>query len=623
VTSEFSSGTVVAGCRIDGIVGRGGMGVVYRALQLSLERPVALKAIAPEFADDVMFRERFKRESRIAASIEHPNVIPVYEAGEGEGILYLVMRYVEGTDLGAVIDADHGLEPARACRILGQVAQALAAAHRRDLLHRDVKPPNVLIDDRDHAYLTDFGVARSAGASSGLTRTGAVVGTVDYLAPERIQEQGGDGRSDVYALGCVLFETLTGRVPFERDNEMAKMYAHLSAPVPSARELAPEVPEELDALTRRAMAKAPEERVPSAAAFAEELGELAKRAAATQPAPRPDLAAPAEPPPPRPSPPRRRRSLPLALGGAALVVVAAVLVLVLSGGGGSSGGDSDPAFRQVASTQLDPGPDGMAVDAAAGTVWVANNLTDEAVAVDAARLSQRKGVALGGEPDSVAVGFGSVWVTKTAADSVAQIDPASRTVTRTIPVGDEPEGIAVSDDFVWVVNGAGGSVTRIDGDGDVVGTTDVGVRPVQAAVAGDGVWITLSHQDRVVELDARTGEPIAGHVAKIQGQPRGIAFDGTRLWVAATGANDLASFRPEDPANVAHIDVPSPREVEIGLNAVWVTTGDDGHLVAIDPKARRQVARFAVGTPTFGVAVGGGAAWSAGSDGRLVEVKAK
>jgi YVTN family beta-propeller protein len=618
--AELPPGAVFAGCRVEAVAGRGGMGVVYRATQLSLDRAVALKAIAPEFADDVMFRERFKRESRIAASIEHPNVIPVYEAGEGEGTLYLIMRYIEGTDLRALIDAEGGLDPTRAARIVAQVAQALAAAHRRDLLHRDVKPANVLLDrvgGRDHAYLTDFGVARSAGASSGLTRTGAVLGTVDYLAPERIQEQGGDGRSDVYALGCVMFEALTGRVPYERDNEMAKMYAHMSAPVPSVRELSSDVPEELDALTRQAMAKDPAERIESAEALAGALGELTKpRATTAQESPRTPPAAALPPEAPR----GRRRTPLLAAGGVLVAALAVVLVLVLSGGGSSSSSGS-PAFRQAASAQIGAGPDGMALDNGTGTLWIANNSTDAAIAVDPERLRQRARVALGGEPDSVAVGFGSVWVTKSDADSVAKIDATSRAVTRTIPVGEAPEGIAVSDEFVWVVNGDGNSVTRVDQDGDVAGTTEVGTRPVQAAVAGDGVWVTLSHDDRVIELDARTGEPIAGHVAKIQGQPRGIAFDGTRLWIAATGANAVASFRPDDPANVARIEVPSPREVAVGLGAVWVTTGDDGNLVAIDPKARREVGRFPVGAPTFGVAVGGGAAWSASGDGHLIKVQ--
>ena len=192
--ADLAQGSVVAGYRIEAVLGRGGMGVVYLATQLSLDRPVALKVIAPELAGDVTFRERFKRESRIAASIEHPNVIPVYEAGEGDGLLYLTMRYVEGTDLKALLEADGTIEPARAARLLAQVAAALAAAHRRDLMHRDVKPANVLVDrqdGREHAYLTDFGIARHVAATSALTQTGSVVGTIDYLAPERIIEGGG------------------------------------------------------------------------------------------------------------------------------------------------------------------------------------------------------------------------------------------------------------------------------------------------------------------------------------------------------------------------------------------------------------------------------------------------
>ncbi len=299
--AELVPGSVVAGCRVEAVVGRGGMGVVYRATQLSLERMVALKAIAPELADDPTFRERFKRESRIAASIEHPNVIPVYEAGEGEGVLYLIMRYVEGTDLRALIDAEGRLSPERGTRIVAQVAAALAAAHRRDLIHRDVKPANVLIDasgERDHAYLTDFGIARNAAATSALTRTGSVIGTLDYLAPERIEDQRGDGRSDVYALGCVLFEALTGTLPYARDNDAAKMFAHLTAPVPSARALTPGVPEELDSLAMRAMAKDPAERFPTA-------GEMAQ--ALTDTLPQRPVRPDAKPRRRRPPRPRRRR----------------------------------------------------------------------------------------------------------------------------------------------------------------------------------------------------------------------------------------------------------------------------------------------------------------------------
>src|SRR3954454_5039521 len=256
--SALSAGQEIGGYRIDDVAGRGGMGVVYKATQLALDRTVALKLIAPEVADDEDFRERFKRESRIAASIEHPNVIPVHEAGEVEGRLYIVMRYVDGTDLRELVAREGPLAPERAARIVAQVAEALDAAHARGLVHRDIKPANVLIARRgetDHVYLTDFGLTKHSSGESGLTKTGQWVGTLDYVAPEQIEGGAVDARTDVYALGAVLYQALTGRVPFERDTEVSKMWAHISDPPPSAVAKRPELPRALDAVIARAMAK--------------------------------------------------------------------------------------------------------------------------------------------------------------------------------------------------------------------------------------------------------------------------------------------------------------------------------------------------------------------------------
>src|SRR3954449_2963624 len=284
--AEPTSGSVVAGCRLEEEIGRGGMGVVYRATDQSLERTVALKLIAPELTTNPDFRERFKRESRLAASIEHPNVIPVYDAGETDGLLYLVMRYVEGTDLRALIRSEGPLEPPRAARIVAQVASALAAAHRRGLIHRDVKPANVLIESEganEHAYLTDFGIARDVGGTA-LTRTGMLVGTMDYIAPERLGDRPGDGRSDIYALGCVLFEALTGRVPFPRDSDVVKMYAHMNEPVPSVREIRPDVPQALANAAAKAMAKNPDHRYDTADELAATLRSEATTLSGVRPA---------------------------------------------------------------------------------------------------------------------------------------------------------------------------------------------------------------------------------------------------------------------------------------------------------------------------------------------------
>ena len=193
------------------------MGVVYRATELSLGRPVALKLLMPDRARDQEFRERFQRESRMAAAIDHPNVIPVYAAGEYDGFLYLVMRYVGGTDLHRLLRDEGALEPGRAARLVAQVAAALDAAHAAGLVHRDVKPANVLLAD-DHAYLSDFGLTRLAGSDTQLTESGRWIGTVEYCSPEQLRGERTDARADVYSLGCVLFAALTGRAAVrERD----------------------------------------------------------------------------------------------------------------------------------------------------------------------------------------------------------------------------------------------------------------------------------------------------------------------------------------------------------------------------------------------------------------------
>jgi len=269
-------GTEIGGCLIEEEIGRGGMGVVFRATQLRLGRRVALKLIAPELARDEGFRRRFERESRVAASIDHPHVVPLYEAGEEHGQLFLTMRYVEGTDLDEVIAAGRGLEPARAARIVQQVSSALDAVHRQGLVHRDVKPANVLLSGEgvdEHAYLSDFGLTKEAASKSALTHTGHWVGTADYVAPEQLEGKPIDARTDVYALGCLLYQALTGSVPFP-GTELTKMWGHVNSPPPAPSAGDPGSPA-FDAVVARSMAKDPEERFPSAG----DLGRAAEAAA--------------------------------------------------------------------------------------------------------------------------------------------------------------------------------------------------------------------------------------------------------------------------------------------------------------------------------------------------------
>ena len=341
-----------------------------------LDRRVALKLVAPDAAADEVFRARFTHESRIAASIEHPNVVPIYAAGEHEGIPFIAMRYVSGSDLNRKLISAGRLEPERAVALIGQVAAGLDAIHAAGLVHRDVKPANVLLsgsEASEHAYITDFGVARNVASTSGLTKTGRFVGTLDYVAPEQIRGGEVDARADVYALGCLLFKLLSGEVPFPRDGEAARLYAHLNDEPPAASLFTPMVPKALDRVIGRAMAKSPDDRYPSAgdlgraadAACSGSEIELAERtvatgAAATGTAETPTVAGAGSgsaatapiaetaetrrataPPPQPPERPASRRG-PLALIGvlAAVALVGGAIALLAGGG---NGGGATPA----------------------------------------------------------------------------------------------------------------------------------------------------------------------------------------------------------------------------------------------------------------------------------------
>ena len=354
---QLGPGEEFGGYRIEGEVGRGGMGLVYRARQRRPDRIVAIKLIAPALAADPAFRARFEQESTTAAQIEHPNVIPVYEVGEEDDLLYIAMRYVDGVDLGGLIAKSGPLAPERAAHLVSQVAEALDAAHARGLVHRDVKPGNILVAASDHVYLTDFGLTKRTAETRGQTATGMFVGTVDYIAPEQIESRRVDARADIYALGCVLYKTLSGSVPFPRDSDLATLYAHIHDPLPPL----PGVPEPLAAAVVRATAKRPADRYLSAgdfgrAALAGAAGRtdhgpgrtVATQGAAIADAQAPTVlagvaptvpagVAPTERPEARPHKPGRPwRSWAVPVGAAAFVAVIAAGVAIALGSGGST-----------------------------------------------------------------------------------------------------------------------------------------------------------------------------------------------------------------------------------------------------------------------------------------------
>ncbi len=276
VAGSFAAGARVAGYRVEKQLGQGGMAVVYLARDERLDRLVALKVLAPALATDEEFRRRFIRESRAAAAVDDPHIIPVFEAGETDGLLYIAMRYVPARDVLTIMNDGGPLPPGRAAAVISQVASALDAAHAAGLVHRDVKPANMLVDVRpgrpDHVYLSDFGLSKKTlTTSAGLTGKGHFLGTPDYTSPEQIQGKPPDGRADQYGLACAAFELLTGAPPFRREEATAVMYAHLSEPPPSAISRRADLPAAVDQVLARALAKAPADRYPSCQGFADAL----------------------------------------------------------------------------------------------------------------------------------------------------------------------------------------------------------------------------------------------------------------------------------------------------------------------------------------------------------------
>ena len=348
--SESAIGSQIAGYRLEGQIGRGGMAVVYRAYDSRLDRYVALKILAPGLALDDAFRQRFIRESRAAAAVDHPNIIPVFDAGEANGVLFIAMRFVQGGDVRTLLDTEGRLPAARAGGITSQVASALDAAHARGLVHRDVKPGNMLLDPtagggRDHVYLSDFGLSKQSLSQTGLTAQGQFLGTLDYVAPEQVEGRAVDGRADQYALACAAFELLSGAPPFKRDGGLAVVWAKLSEDPPPLSPRRGDLPAAIDGVMRRGMARVPADRFGNCGEFATALREVlgldsGPKSVPPVPPPPTEIAMPAVSPG---APPAGGGSgVPLAGGAAALAGAAAEAGPAPPAGQAASAGTAAP-----------------------------------------------------------------------------------------------------------------------------------------------------------------------------------------------------------------------------------------------------------------------------------------
>ena len=608
--AAFTPGASFAGYRIESMVGRGGMGVVYQATDLSLERPVALKVIAPELSQDEHFRTRFLREPKLAASLDHPNVIPIYEAGEHDGELYLAMRFVEGTDLRTLLEREGKLTAERTLAILGQVAGALDAAHRRALVHRDVKPANVLIDGDGHAYLTDFGITKQLGGAS--TDTGRMVGTLDYLAPEQIRGEPVDGRTDSYALACVLYECLTGKPPFRRSTEAETMWAHMQEE-PAAIRGRPR----LDAAIRKSVAKDREDRYGSCV-------ELVDEAAAALGLQKPTTAGTL-------IPAARRRAPAILAAGGLVLVVAVVLAIGLTGG--DDGGD-EPLGNGVAALDAKGGevtsfvgsreiPGNVAVGE--GAAWVLDNERQTVSRIDPRTREVTKKFKTDGVPSELAVGEGAVWIGKAGGEggdvsnatvSLSRLDPDSGRVTRTVrlrgdtgvfPVAGAPR-IAVGAGAVWAAN-PDGSVSRIDPDsGRLEAVIETDLEAFTIAAGEEGVWFLGSAEEGVSRIDPRRNK-VAQTIPIGADGARGVAVGAGSVWVATSGQGLVWRIEPGRPPRWRTIDVGvGVSFVSFGEGALWTANYVDGLVSRISPRTNRVTARTAIGAPQA-LAAGADAAW--------------
>ena len=630
----LSTGSVLGDFRIDDEIGRGGMGVVYRAAQISLERPVALKVISEALSDREGFRERFERESRLAASLDHPNIIPVYAAGEHDGVLFIVMRYVDGTDLRALLAAEGAFEPARAAGVVAQVASALDAAHERGLVHRDVKPANILVAARgggEHTYLTDFGLTKRTASDSGLTAAGEWVGTLDYVAPEQLRGEAVDGRADVYALGCVLYELLTGQVPFVRDDDIAKLWAHISDPAPSPLELAPDTPRALAAVTERCMEKDPDDRFQTAgdmgrAALAAvpglgDTGARARMAAGRRSRLRggPGWTRAGETAVLPEEPGRRFRARrPALLAAGALLAACAIglAVLLLSGDDSSpkrsvaAGTSAEPAGTIDARIPVGDSPAGIGLEN--DSAWVANEGDGTVTRIGLSKRRVRgKPIPVGKNPRAVATGGGSVWVANSGGGTVTRIDARTGRVRQTIPVGGGPIDIAVGQTSVWVSTQEG-RVVRIDAGSGRVVDPDIGVNAEGALDLGRGrLWIADRLDGTLRVYFVGTGR-LSDAPLMIGDTPTDIRVGRKYAWAAVAGEGAIRRIPLVSGATGERaIETGGrPEVLTMSRTAIWVADSERETLYRISRRTGRQLGRpIRVGEDPSGLAVGRHAVW--------------
>jgi ABC-type transport system substrate-binding protein/tRNA A-37 threonylcarbamoyl transferase component Bud32 len=634
---DVRAGTIIAGFRVESLLGEGAMGTVYLAEETTTGRRVALKLLAPELASDERFRSRFLRETELAASLDAPHVVPTLASGEEGGTLYLAMAHVEGSDLRKLLRSEGRFDPRRAVDLITQVASALDTAHAAGLVHRDIKPANILVEQTDEgekAYVCDFGLARHVTSVSSLTSDRGFVGTIDYVPPEQVEGGTVDGRADVYSLGCVLFECLSGERPFDRESELSVLFAHLNDPPPRITELRPDLPAAFDAVFEIALAKSPDQRYSTC-------GELARGARAGLQgkvlARRRRI---------------RRRAL-VVLGTVALVTAAAGVIVATSGttrraasprlpislrpsvlnlvdarthrivdrvgiGTHAPVGDTswDAVFtrhaawvlmgakqrlarvdlqtRKVTASKAFMWPPG-AITSRGNSVWVAqdNGSEVEELDADSGKVIRRLTIHGGQSEGGVAYGAGSLWLV--SGNGVIRVDPKSGRIVKGFPVtGTSGMRIVFADGAVYAARQGNGFVVKIDPVANRITFHEALHGWVSDLVVGGGsVWVSI-----VPGGVYRLGEDNLSlrQTLSTSSDPEQISFGGGALWITdptagslsrvaqVSGARETFSGRGAEPVTAAYHD---------GL--VWVAASPS--LPPLPPTAGQQLDIVAGGVP--------------------------
>ncbi len=608
-------GTVVAGFRVESLIGEGAMGSVYLAESTHGGDHVALKLLLPELARDERFRQRFLRESQIAASLEHRHIVRTLESGEYDGQLYLAMAYVDGPDLRQLLRREGRIEPGRAVKLIEQAAGALDAAHAAGLVHRDVKPGNILVstaNGHESAYVCDFGLARHVSSVGSLTSERGFVGTIDYVSPEQIEGAPIDGRADVYSLGCVLYECLAGERPFDRETELSVLFAHLNERPAPLSDFRPELPVTLDAVFERALAKAPDDRYLTctdlvAAARAGLEGKVVAR--------------------------RKHGRRPIVAAAAVGVVALAVAVGIVLGTRGTSvhahtaatldfvslrpnalslvntrtrrvvarvglgkqgqfgttpwdvaffGGSAwvlaggvrrlervDVAMHKIIGDVNLPWGPGSRLAVGDGSIWLTQDGGSEVMRIDARSGKVLKRFAVGGQGPGIAFGDGSLWLAR--GQSVARVDPRSGRLLRRILLADAVNWVVYGDGAIWAASGGSGVVVRIDPVENRITATQrlrgwlsdltVGGGFVWASIVPDGTIFQLGEQDLSVQKTSASGP-----------DPERIFFGGGRLWIANSEANTVSRLDPDTGTRSELTTGSAPSVVRYRSGLLWTGT---------------------------------------------------